>query len=286
MNRISLYVTALAGATGLALLAGPAPAQPSSGPDDWSGAYVGLNGGWNDTQSHSASSTVTTNQLTGVSAGGGAVTVPPTTSVFPGRGYSNSSWAGGGQVGFNKQMGQVVVGLEGDMDAVGGRAHSVSSNTLPATGLTSGSAVTVDRFTEPNWTSTVRGRLGWATGPVLLYGTGGLAIADVRQSARYGYAPTVTGAVTAANPGATFGPFSNTSSDDRTLTGWTVGAGAEFALNRSVSIGAEYRHADFGGANYNLGANAANSSWESARLGLKDDQVLAKVNFRFGNGLF
>jgi len=285
MRLFSLATTALAGAAGLAF-AVPALAQPASDTVDWTGPYVGLNVGWTGPSSQVSPGTATTNQLTGVSAGGGAVTVPAATFGTSQMDYSSSSVTGGGQVGYNKQYGHLVLGLEGDMDAVGGRAGQFADYALPATGLTSGSTVTIGHFTSPNWTSTVRGRVGYATGKLLVYGTGGLAIADVSQSAVYGYRPTTTAAVAAANPGVAYGPYSNFSSQDNTLTGWTVGAGAEWALNKQVSIGAEYRHSDYGTSTYNLGSGAANATSEAARLGFTDDQLLAKVNFRFGPGVF
>jgi outer membrane immunogenic protein len=288
MKSFSFVTTALAGGMAFAL-AGAAAAQPSdasSGTVNWSGVYVGLNTGWNSANTRADPGSATTQQLTGVSAGAAPVTVPPVT--FPTRqmNYGTSGWAAGGQVGFNHQMGHIVLGLEGDMDAVNGHAFQASSYQLPATALTTspGTTVDIERFTAPKWTSTVRGRVGWAMGRALIYGTGGLAIADVRQSAAYNYSPGVTPAVAAANPGTSFGGTSNFGDRDSILTGWTVGGGAEWALNRGVSVGAEYRHSDYGKSTYDFGGAGPGQTSEAARLGFTDDQVLAKVNFRFGPG--
>jgi outer membrane immunogenic protein len=287
MKSLSFAAPAVAGAIGIALSAGQASAQPApSDQYDWTGVYVGLNTGWNGQTTHANPSNVTVNQLSGVNNGTGTVTVPATTFGAPGSNFSSSSWTGGGQVGFQKQSGSLVFGVEGDMDAVGGHASEAGSFALPATGLTTGSTVTIDRFTQPEWTSSIRGRLGWAMGRALFYGTGGLAIEDVRQSAAYGYSPTVTAAVATTNPGATFGPFSNGASSENVLTGWTLGAGGEFALNRAVSLGLEYRYSDYGHTTYNFTSAGADTVSEASRLGLTDNQVLAKINFRFGNGMF
>jgi outer membrane immunogenic protein len=64
-----------------------------------------------------------------------------------------------------------------------------------------------------------------AFGPTLLYATGGVAFADLRDR--------LTG------PGGveTF---------DRTRAGWTVGAGAEWAISPAWSTRLEYRYTDFG----------------------------------------
>jgi opacity protein-like surface antigen len=285
MKLFSVFATALLGASGLALAA-PAMAQPDNGTIDWSGVYVGANTGWNSAQTQVHPSTATTNQLTGLSNGAATVNVPTTTFPTSQMDFSSSSWAAGGQVGINKQHGHLVYGLEGDMDAVGGNASQFSNYALPATGLTTGSNVAIDRRTDPNWTASVRGRLGWASGPFLFYGTGGVAFADVRQTALYGYAPTAAGGVAAANPGANLGPFFNAASTDNTMVGWTVGGGAEYAINHQISIGAEYRHSDYGSANFGSVNPGAGATSENVPVHFADDQVLAKVNFKFMGGLF
>lgn len=284
MKSVSFVTIALAGAASLGL-AGAASAQPAGGTANWNGFYVGLNTGYNSANT-STSSVATTNQLTGVSAGAGPLTVAPTTYPTARMDYSTPNWAGGGQIGFNKQMGHIVLGLEGDVDDVGGHVNQFSSYALHSTALTTGGGVTINRFTDPSFSSTVRGRVGWAQGPILFYATGGLAIAGMDQSAIYTYSPRTTAAVAAANPGVAYGPYANLGANDSVRTGWTVGGGVEWALNRAVSIGAEYRHMDFGDSTYYLGSNAADSTHELARIGETDDQVLAKVNFRFGNWSF
>jgi opacity protein-like surface antigen len=286
MKLFSFVTIALLGASGLALIACPAAAQPAAPSVDWSGVYVGANVGWNSSATQVRPSNATTNQLTGLSNGAGAATVPAATFPTSQMDFSDQSWAAGGQVGVNKQRGNVVFGLEGDMDALGGRARQFSSYALPATGLTTGSTVGIDRQTDPNWSASLRGRVGWATGNVLFYGTGGLALTDVRQSALYSYAPTAGAGVAAANPGANLGPFANGASADNTLVGWTVGGGAEYAINKQISIGAEYRHSDYGTTTFGFVAPGAGATEENAPFHVSDDQVLAKINYKFAGGLF
>ncbi|HUZ12343.1 MAG TPA: outer membrane beta-barrel protein [Caulobacteraceae bacterium] len=280
MKSIAILPLAVSGLASFALV-GAAAAQPT-----WSGVYAGLNGGWNSWSNHVDPSQVTVNQLSGVNAGAGPVTVPPTTFSTFGVDNKGSSGTWGGQLGVNAQSGALVFGVEGDLNALYGARSQTSAFTLPATGLTTGSATTVTNYTDPHWMGSVRGRLGWAMGPLLLYGTGGVAFAGVREATGYGYAPAVTPAVTTANPGTTFGPYANGSSGDRTLTGWTVGGGAEWALSRHVSIGAEYRHSDFGHRTFVSGGGGPNQLSGASRMGFSDDEILAKVNYRFGGGLF
>jgi outer membrane immunogenic protein len=73
---------------------------------------------------------------------------------------------------------------------------------------------------------TLRGRLGFAFDPGMIFLTGGLALADVRDTYSYptGY-PIITG-----------------SSRQAIEAGWTAGAGAEFALTNQISLSVEYLH--------------------------------------------
>ena len=87
---------------------------------------------------------------------------------------------GGAQAGYNWQSGAMVFGLEGDLQA------SAADDTFAPW-----------KFSNP-WFGTVRGRVGYAFGNVLLYGTGGLAFGELR--------------------GETFGL-----SESHTTAGWTAG---------------------------------------------------------------
>src|ERR1700732_578838 len=100
---------------------------------------------------------------------------------------------GGGTVGYNWQFGTIVAGIEAD-GAFGDISATATSGGVTATAK-------VDAL------ATVRGRVGVAFDQVLLYGTGGLAIADTKISATDGVVSF---------------------SDSKTQTGWTAGAGVEW----------------------------------------------------------
>lgn len=72
---------------------------------------------------------------------------------------------GGLQAGYNYQSGQLVVGIEGDLQ--------LNSSDDMFAGW---------KFSNP-WFGTVRGRLGYAFNNVLLYGTGGLAFGSLKVQA-------------------------------------------------------------------------------------------------------
>lgn len=77
-------------------------------------------------------------------------------------GGSPSGVLGGGQVGYNWQFGQMVLGVETDLQA-------------------SGADDSIGLFTfSNNWFGTLRGRAGFAMNNILFYGTGGLAYGDTK----------------------------------------------------------------------------------------------------------
>src|SRR5262249_58412162 len=95
--------------------------------------------------------------------------------------------------------------------------------------------------TDLEWFSTFQARGGFAWARVLIYGTGGLAVARIDSS-------TV---VQFATPGPGFlagSPFAGQASVDR--WGWAAGAGIEYAAFRNWSFKAEYLHLDFGHLDY------------------------------------
>lgn len=127
---------------------------------------------------------------------------------------------GGGHIGYNYQINQFVLGLEGDVQGANFRNNIVG----PFTGTA--------YYTNVPIQGSVRGRLGFAWDRTLFYVTGGAAFADVDHS-YYG------GLVTAGLP---FGYFNRSSA----RVGWTVGAGVEYALSNNWSVRGEYRYSDFG----------------------------------------
>jgi outer membrane immunogenic protein len=143
--------------------------------------------------------------------------------VNGGGGWGQSSWdrtgnfdlSGGvigGTAGFNWQTGQVVLGIEGDVDWSG--VSGTTTTLCPASCMT-----------RNDWLGTARGRVGYAFDRFLPYVTGGLAAGDIKAS-------------TPGFAGAT-----------QTNLGWTIGAGMEVAIAGNWSAKAEYLHVDLGNFN-------------------------------------
>ncbi|HUD88199.1 MAG TPA: outer membrane protein [Xanthobacteraceae bacterium] len=110
---------------------------------NWTGFYLGINGGGGWGHSYWDANT------TGINLSGGLV---------------------GGTAGYNYQIGSAVIGLEGDVDWANLKGTSTS------TGCPVGCS------TSDTWLSTVRGRAGYAFGGILPYVTGGLAVGDIRAA--------------------------------------------------------------------------------------------------------
>ncbi|HLH11952.1 MAG TPA: outer membrane protein [Methylovirgula sp.] len=126
-------------------------------------------------------------------------------------GSSPRGIVGGGHVGYNFQVAQFVFGLEGDVD---GSSYS-GGNGSGIIGYT-------DR--EPVEAS-IRGRVGYAWDRLLIYGTGGVAFGDFHDTY--------------------FSPL-GVDSIWHEHTGWTAGAGLEYAITNNWSLRGEYRYSDFG----------------------------------------
>jgi outer membrane immunogenic protein len=139
--------------------------------------------------------------------------------------YTMKGATAGGQLGANVQSGIWLVGIESDLQWSWQKEHGGNTAALFASaggGVPSGIAET-DKVT---WYGTTRARLGIVGGPVLIYGTGGIAYGQFKFESNF------------ANPLT----FKTTT----TRIGWAVGGGFETMLSRNWSLKAEYLHLDFG----------------------------------------
>lgn len=144
MLKQSLLAAALAALFSISALTPTLAAEPLrsaprivyQAPFNWTGFYVGVNAGY-------GSGTVDTNVGVSWNTKGGAI---------------------GGTVGYNWQIGQVVLGLEGDLDWT-----SASGSFGPVS-------------TKMKWLATERVRVGYAWDKFLIFGTGGLAQAKIQGS--------------------------------------------------------------------------------------------------------
>jgi outer membrane immunogenic protein len=125
--------------------------ERSSSAINWTGIYLGLNGGY----------------TFGASSWTDSVTETATGN------FNTSGFVFGGTVGANYQVGSVVFGVEADGD----RADASGFGTFTASSLCAGGCLTTS-----SWLGTVRVRAGYAFDRFLVYGTGGAAFGNVRAN--------------------------------------------------------------------------------------------------------
>jgi len=173
--------------------------------------------------------------------GGGAFGTSPS--------ITSSGFFGGGQVGYNWQFpaSQWLIGAEADFQ--GSAIRGELSTTTPAGTFGIG--------TKLDWFGTARGRVGYSCSQFLPYVTVGFAYGQVRD---YAYTP----AASFSTPGYTH-------------TGYTVGAGLEYAITHNLTFKTEYLYIDLGRSAYADGfvAGATDSVRTTAHL------VRAGLNYKF-----
>jgi outer membrane immunogenic protein len=133
-------------------------------------------------------------------------------------------------VGYNLQRRDWVFGIEADVSAT-----NVEGELLYDFVIGGADTFTDSQTFELNYMATVRGRIGFDTGGMLLFVTGGWAVADVDTT------------FTATNVGP--GPLPDgtiSGAVSETHGGWVVGGGVDAMLRDGVSLRIEYLYADFG----------------------------------------
>src|SRR5262249_14730979 len=118
-----------------------------------------------------------------------------------------------------------------------------------------------------NWYGTARGVVGASAGPWMLYATGGLAYGEVENS--------VAGTLKVA----TVAIPSFDVRDSAVRYGWTVGLGAELAVNDWVSLRLQWNHVDLGRRTIFATSGTVSPSLEAIpySVSVKDDLVFNTI---------
>ncbi|HTZ01090.1 MAG TPA: outer membrane beta-barrel protein [Xanthobacteraceae bacterium] len=174
-----------------------------------------------------------------------------------------SSWAGGAHAGYNWQSSSWVYGVEADISGL--RLNS-AMNTALTDGIT-----TANANADINWYGTVRGRLGWSQGPVLFYGSGGLAYGRVVLNSSMNM-PT--------------GPLSLSTQTSSVKTGWVAGGGIDYMWSPNVIVGVQYQYVDLGSASFSSAVAIAGpaSLGQSATTHAQFQLVTAGISWLFSPG--
>jgi outer membrane immunogenic protein len=196
----------------------------------WTGFYVGINAGYGFSDGNrNGLGSYTTSSIFDVSP---TAAFRPGTVISNGAGNSNNDgFVGGGQVGYNYQMGNFVIGIEADAqyadlnnNRTGGVVTAVQPGTQYAPGVFVGARNA--NFGGIDFFGTVRGRVGYAMDRFLVYGTGGFA---------YGSADN-------DNNSDGFGNFRGRNNSMR--TGYAAGGGIEYAFTPNLTAKIEGLYVD------------------------------------------
>lgn len=144
---------------------------------------------------------------------------------------------GGVYIGYNHQLSNNVV--------IGGELDVVYANVEGTADVFEGGIPVAEYTQELEWSGAARVRLGYAVDRFLPYLAGGVAF----------------GKIEGGNPGSPE-EFSDT------YTGWTIGAGTEYAFTDNLIGRVEYRYTDFGEESFQDGVVNQDLSTNEVRFGI------------------
>jgi outer membrane immunogenic protein len=223
---------------------------------NWTGFYLGVNVGYSW-----ARATDTGSLFTGAGAPAGSF----------GSSENLNGVIGGGQIGYNWQTGNLLLGVEADFQGSGER-NDIGATCVGAAGVALGGC-SVSGTDRIRWFGTARGRVGYAADRWLFYVTGGGSWLNLSSDV------SITGA-------APFAPLGVTavSSNSTTRFGWVLGGGVETALWSNWTGGVEYLYIDTG--NYTQSfvvptALAVLGATGTETVRVKENVIRAKLNYRF-----
>lgn len=241
MKNVILGVMLASVMTGVAFAADIMPTKAPPGqvyvPYNWSGFYIGINGGG------------------GVGASGASAS--PFSALVPNDPADRmKGWMLGGQIGLRKQMGGFVFGVEADIDwtNIENRASACSTarRTFFATQLADTTSCQTNG-TKVDWLSTVTANAGVVVFDRAVWSVlGGLAFGQVKtdDSQRVSTTTLTPTGVAFCNVGAISCPNgAGAASDSKVMTGWTIGTALEVALGGQWSAKGQYNFVDLGSIN-------------------------------------
>ena len=199
----------------------------------WTGFYVGaeFGGQWGN------NSTSLVNNYTG-------------NTLLTTGSYNTSGVVGGGLVGYNYQINQFVLGVEGDLTGSSNQGRFSATNAL---------GFNASQNSQYGFGAGVRGRLGYAIDRTLIYATGGWAYETIDQTYNN---PTINNYL------------QQKISTDR--SGYTIGGGVEYAFSPNWSARLEYRWTDYG---------KYVSSYDGGLFSIQqhptDNAIIAAINYHF-----
>jgi outer membrane immunogenic protein len=300
MRRLSVALIAAASTIALSQIASaadiarPVYKAPPPAPipvQDWSGIYVGLEGGYGwGRQSTDATypgdffePLIAAPESFLIIDGGLAPLQFPGVAVPS---VKQDGWLFGGFFGAQKQWGSLVLGIEGDIDGADIKGSGTSSASSAFDHFADGErAICLDGCapttlnhdvsieSKIDMLASMRGKIGWSFAPDwLIYGTGGAAWAHVEN--------TITSTETAVLPEITTDP---SVSGGTSMFGWAAGAGIDWKwrldAGSALVFGVEYLHYGFPEQTITLADNNGASFAFTAKENV--DVVKGRISYLF-----
>ncbi|QYM72466.1 porin family protein [Pseudochrobactrum sp. Wa41.01b-1] len=232
-----------------AIVSAPEPAPVEYSAFSWTGGYIGAHAGYGWGRSHDVNNPDAKEQKI---KGG----------------------FGGLQAGYNWQFdNNVVLGAEADVSF-----GSVKKSWMGRDDNQYSPYYGTDKL---GTNGTVRARLGYAADRFLPFVTGGLAWGNTKYN--LGCDSTLV-SVTVGKCWAGKGGQAFDSNNSKTVVGWTVGAGLEYAVTDNWTIKTEYLHKNFGKNNVNLtdpNLKAADLYKNDRNFKTYVNEVRIGVNYKF-----
>jgi outer membrane immunogenic protein len=210
---------------------------------DWSGFYLGINGGGGSSR----------DCWTATSSNG--VALP---NVSEGC-HSATGGMVGGQIGYRWQAASWVFGVEGQGDWADLKGSNPSQIAL----------IPYNNQTKVDAIGLLTGQVGYAWDNVLLYVKGGAAVTDNKYTSFF----------PVGNVFAAAGVPFNAATDTR--WGGTVGTGLEVSFAPNWSVGVEYDHLFMGNPNITFPASGI-AVGRTDNIGQGIDMGTVRVNYRWG----
>jgi len=221
-----------------------APAPIVAAVYNWSGFYIGLNGGGGSSR----------NCWDLTANNGLALANTPREGC-----HDATGGLAGGQVGYRWQSASWVFGVEAQGDWADLKGSSASATAI----------IPFNNQTRIDGIGLFTGQVGYAWSNILLFVKGGAAVTHNNYSNVF----------TVANGANAVGTVFNSASDTR--WGGTIGAGLEVGFAPNWSVGVEYNHLFMGSPNITFPATAiAVSRADNIRQDV--DMATVRVNYRFG----
>jgi outer membrane immunogenic protein len=237
--RSAVFALAVA-ATATSASAGGRGSLKDDGPFSWSGFSIGVHAGY------------------GFEGSGDQTTLADGLDFInvPFNGVTMEGGFFGVSVGKDWQVGNVVYGIVVDISK-----SDISGFFTPDVD---------DGFeTKIDWFGTVRGKLGYATGPYLLYATGGLA---------YGKVKATQGDIDI--PAPVFDPDTGFVSKSEIRIGWAAGGGIDVSVAKNLIFGVEYLYVDLGDDTVTMTGPQAGGTVTS-RVNVNTDIHTVRANLRY-----